>query len=132
MLSLLALALTLMLADAPVAAVAPAPVDPVIAEVNALLQPFKGKPAADLRGRLGPAMAARAARDGEVNFWELSIEQPTTCGMDLTSGAMRCLRRDPLQCRLAAAFDRQSLLTAWAVTGTAEVCRGFIGKLKAG
>lgn len=113
-------------------AAAPAAVDPVTAEINGLLEPYRGKSGDPLRGRLGFSAGTRQASDGEVVFWVLSIEQETACGMDPTTGAMRCLRGDPFQCRLAIAFDKQSAVKAWAVSGDPAVCRGFIGKLKAG
>lgn len=136
-------ALALILADAPAAppvpsapavptppAVAAPPVDPVTAEINALLTPYKGKSGDPLRGRLGFSVGKREASDGEVVFWVVSVEQPTSCGMDPVTGSFRCLRGDPFQCRLAIAFDKGGLVKAWAVTGAPEVCRGFIGMLK--
>ncbi|HRD27622.1 MAG TPA: hypothetical protein PLO65_04910 [Caulobacter sp.] len=137
-------AFALMLAEAPATspappptvpatpAAAPAAVDPVTAEINGLLEPYKGKPGDALRGKLGLSAGVRQASDGEVVFWVLSIEQETVCGMDPATGAMRCLRGDPFQCRLAIAFDKQSAVKAWAVSGDPAVCRGFIGKLKGG
>jgi hypothetical protein len=135
-------ALVLFLADAPAAApvVAPAPaaaapaaaaVDPVTAEINALLAPYKGKNGDPLRGKLGFSAGTRTASDGEVVFWVISVEQETACRMDLATGAMRCDRGEPHQCRLAIAFGADKLVKAWAVTGPPQVCRGFIGLLKA-
>lgn len=136
-------ALALMLAEAPAAApapvaAAPAPaaptaptVDPVTAEINDLLAPYKGKSGDRLRGLLGFSAGTRTASDGEVVFWMITVEQETTCGVDPATMAMRCLRGDPFQCRLAIAFDKQNIVKAWAVTGDPEICRGFIGKLKA-
>lgn len=139
--------LVLLLADAPVAAPAtpppaPAPpataaaparpvVDPVIAEINALMAPYKGKSGDRLRGKLGFSIGKRPAIDGEVVFWELKIEQDMTCGMTPGATVMRCQRGDPFQCRLAIAFDKQGLVAAWAASGAPEVCRGFVAKLKA-
>lgn len=136
-------ALALILAETPAAvttppvaapsaapAAAPAPVDPVTAEINALLTPYKGKSGDPLRGKLGFSVGKREAIDGEVVFWIVSLEQPTACGMDPATGAFRCLRGDPIQCRLAIAFDKAGIVKAWAVTGPPEVCRGFIPLLK--
>ncbi|MDP1738619.1 MAG: hypothetical protein Q8L23_14410 [Caulobacter sp.] len=136
-------ALALLLAETPAAAVPPAtapapagpaaaaaPVDPVTAEINSLLTPFKGKSGDSVRGKLGFSVGKRDASDGEVVFWIVSIEQPTTCGMDPVTGSFRCLRGEPFQCRLAIAFDKAGIVKAWAVTGPPEVCRGFITLLK--
>lgn len=134
-------ALVLILAEAPAAAppttapaaappVAAAPVDPVTAEIDNLLAPYKGKSGDPLRGKLGFSIGKRDASDGEVIFWVVSIEQPTTCGMDPVTGSFRCLRGEPFQCRLAIAFDKAGIVKAWAVTGPPEVCRGFIALLK--
>ena len=145
MLTPLLAAIALLLADAPVATpaptppaaaapaapAAPAPVDPVVAEINALLTPHKDKSGDTLRGKLGFSVGRRAARDGEVVFWDANLEQPTTCGMDMATGAMRCLRGEPISCRLAIAFDTAGLVKAWAVTGAPGVCRGFVTLLKA-
>lgn len=106
-------------------------IDPVIAEINALMTPYKGKSGDRLRGKLGFSSGTRPASDGEVVFWELKVEQEMTCGMDPKTLSMRCLRGDPFQCRLAIAFDRQGLVTAWAASGVPEVCKGFVEKLKA-
>lgn len=141
MLTSILAALALILAEAPAAAppatapaaaapVAAAPVDPVTAEINSLLTPYTGKSGDPLRGKLGFSVGKREASDGEVIFWIVSVEQPTTCGMDPASGAFRCVRGDPVQCRLAIAFDKAGLVRAWAVTGPPEVCRGFITLLK--
>lgn len=134
-------ALALMLAEAPAATPTPAPavpaaaaapaVDPVTAEIDALMAPYKGKSGDRLRGLLGFSAGTRAASDGEVVFWMINVEQETACGMDPATMAMRCIRGDPFQCRLAIAFDKQSVVKAWAVTGRPEICRGFVGKLKA-
>lgn len=130
-------ALALMLAEVPAATLppaapaAPAAVDPVTAEINDLLAPYKGKSGDRLRGLLGFSAGTRTASDGEVVFWMITVEQETTCGVDPATMAMRCLRGDPFQCRLAIAFDKQNVVKAWAVTGDPEICRGFIGKLKA-
>lgn len=143
-------ALALVLAQAPAAAPAPAPApaapaasptaaapaaapadDPVRAEINSILQTYKGKSGDPLRGKLGFSIGKRAASDGEVVFWMFKIEQETVCGMDPANGAMRCIRPDPFQCRLAIAFDTKGLVTAWALTGESEVCKGFIKLLKA-
>lgn len=115
---------------APAVPVKPA-VDPVIAEINALMTPYKGKSGDRLRGKLGFSIGKRPAIDGEVVFWELKIEQDMTCGMAPGAMVMRCLRGDPFQCRLAIAFDKQGLVAAWAASGAPEVCRGFVAKLKA-
>lgn len=140
------LSLALLLADAPAAvpatpppatapatATAPAKpaVDPVIAEINALMAPYKGKSGDRLRGKLGFSAGSRPATDGEVVFWELKVEQDMTCGMDPKTMVMRCLRGDPLQCRLGIAFDKQGLVAAWVASGVPEVCKGFVEKLKA-
>jgi hypothetical protein len=119
-------------ATAPSAAPAAAatPVDPVTAEIDRLLTPYKGKSGDPLRGKLGFSVGKREATDGEVVFWIVSLEQPTACGMDPATGAFRCLRGDPIQCRLAIAFDKAGIIKAWAVTGPPEVCRGFIPLLK--
>ncbi|MDO8295074.1 MAG: hypothetical protein Q7T19_01405 [Caulobacter sp.] len=138
-------ALAMMLAEAPAATPTPAPapapavpaapaaptVDPVTAEIDALMAPYKGKSGDRLRGLLGFSAGTRAASDGEVVFWMINVEQETACGMDPATMAMRCIRGDPFQCRLAIAFDKQSIVKAWAVTGRPEICRGFVGKLKA-
>lgn len=156
MLTSILTALALMLADAPVAAPAPAPVapaatapaatapaatptdpaapkpvDPVTAEINALMSVYKGKSGDPVRGKLGFSIGRRPASDGEVVFWDSIIEQPTNCGMDMATGAMRCIRPDPYRCRIAVAFDAKGILKAWAVTGPPDVCRGFITLLKA-
>ena len=151
MLTPLFAALALMLADAPASApattpapasapaaapgaaapTAPKPVDPVIAEINGLMEAYKGKSGDPVRGKLGFSIGRRAATDGEVVFWDSVIEQPTNCGMDLATGAMRCIRPEPFRCRIAVAFDTKGILKGWAVTGPPEVCRGFITLLKA-
>lgn len=141
MLTQILAALALMLAEVPAATSpptpppaptpAPAAVDPVTAEINGLLTPYKGKSGDRLRGLLGFSAGTRTASDGEVVFWMITVEQETTCGVDPATMAMRCLRGDPFQCRLAIAFDKQNIVKAWAVTGDPEICRGFIGKLKA-
>lgn len=126
-----ALMLTEAPAAAPAATPAPVAVNPVTAEINALLEPYKGKSGDRLRGLLGFSSGVRAASDGEVVFWMINVEQETTCGVDPSTMAMRCIRGDPFQCRLAIAFDKQGVVKAWAVTGEPEICRGFVGKLKA-
>jgi hypothetical protein len=149
MMTSLLVALALVLADAPVAApaavpapaattpAAPAappaakPVDPVTAEINALMSVYKDKSGDPVRGKLGFSIGRRPATDGEVVFWDSTIEQPTNCGMDMATGAMRCIRPEPFRCRIAVAFDTKGILKAWAVTGPPEVCRGFITLLKA-
>jgi len=139
--------LVLMLSDVPAAAAtppaaavaaapattpaAPAPVDPVIAEINTLMTPYKGKSGAPLRARLGFSTGTRPAIGGEVVFWDLKVEQETACGMDPRTMAMRCLRGDPSFCRLGVAFDSKGVVTAWLASGAPEVCRQFIDKLKA-
>lgn len=139
------ISLVLMASDAPAAvpptapaappvAAAPAKppeVDPVIAEINALMAPYKGKTGDRLRGRLGFSAGTRPAMDGEVVFWEIKVEQEMSCGMDPATLAMRCLRGDPFVCRLGIAFDKTGLVTAWAASGAPAVCRQFIDKLKA-
>lgn len=132
-------ALALVLAEAPAAAAAPtapAPAaaprpDPVKAEINSILEPYRGKSGDRLRGKLGFSVGKRLATDGEVVFWMVKIEQETVCGVDPSNGAMRCIRPDPFQCRLAIAFDPAGLVKAWAVTGEPDICRGFITLLKA-
>ncbi len=142
MLSPLIAVLILMFAETPVAA-APAaatpaatatpaaPVNPVTAEINALLEPYRGKSGDRLRGKLGLSSGTRKASDGEVVFWMINVQQEMSCGMDLASGAMRCLRPEPMQCRMAIAFDATGLVKAWAVTGAPDICRGFVDLLKA-
>lgn len=132
-------ALVLILAETPAAAPVPtaqAPVaapkpDPVKAEINGLLEPYRGKSGDRLRGKLGFSIGKRLASDGEVVFWLVKIEQETVCGVDPSNGGMRCIRPDPFQCRLAIAFDTAGLVKAWAVTGEPDVCKGFITLLKA-
>lgn len=118
-------------ATATPAAPAVAPVNPVTAEINALIEPYRGKSGDRLRGKLGLSAGTRKASDGEVVFWLISVQQEMSCGVDPASGAMRCLRADPLQCRIAMAFDTAGIVKAWAVTGAPEICRGFIDLLKA-
>lgn len=120
-------------ATAPAAATPPAaaPVNPVTAEINALIEPYRGKSGDRLRGKLGLSAGTRKASDGEVVFWMINVQQEMSCGVDPASGAMRCLRAEPLQCRIAMAFDTAGIVKAWAVTGAPEVCRGFIDLLKA-
>ena len=148
MISLLA-ALALVLVDTPAATPAPAPApasapapaamtpatppkpDPVKAQINAIMEAYRGKSGDPLRGKLGFSVGKRVASDGEVVFWVVNIEQDTVCGMDPTTGAMRCIRPDPFQCRLAIAFDPKGIVKAWAVTGESDICRGFITLLKA-
>lgn len=142
MLSPLIAVLILMFAETPVAA-APAaatpaatatpaaPVNPVTAEINALLEPYRGKSGDRLRGKLGLSSGTRKASDGEVVFWMINVQQEMSCAMDLASGAMRCLRPEPMQCRMAIAFDATGLVKAWAVTGAPDICRGFVDLLKA-
>jgi hypothetical protein len=142
MLSPLIAVLILMFAETPVAA-APAaatpaatatptaPVNPVTAEINALIEPYRGKSGDRLRGKLGLSSGTRKASDGEVVFWMINVQQETSCGMDLASGAMRCLRPEPMQCRIAIAFDATGIVKAWAVTGAPDICRGFVDLLKA-
>ncbi|CAN1540019.1 hypothetical protein MCEMIH16_01733 [Caulobacteraceae bacterium] len=142
MLSPLIAVLILMFAETPVAA-APAaatpaatatpaaPVNPVTAEINALLEPYRGKSGDRLRGKLGLSSGTRKASDGEVVFWMINVQQEMSCGMDLASGAMRCLRPEPMQCRIAIAFDATGIVKAWAVTGAPDICRGFVDLLKA-
>jgi hypothetical protein len=142
MLSPLIAVLILMFAEPPVAA-APAaatpaatatpaaPVNPVTAEINALLEPYRGKSGDRLRGKLGLSSGTRKASDGEVVFWMINVQQEMSCGMDLASGAMRCLRPEPMQCRIAIAFDATGIVKAWAVTGAPDICRGFVDLLKA-
>ncbi len=132
-------ALVLILAETPAAApapTAPAPVvapkpDPVKAEINSILEPYRGKSGDRLRGKLGFSIGKRPATDGEVVFWMVKIDQETVCGVDPSNGAMRCIRPDPFQCRLAIAFDPAGLVKAWAVTGEPDICKGFITLLKA-
>ncbi|MCF8505447.1 MAG: hypothetical protein K9G59_11075 [Caulobacter sp.] len=151
MLSPMIAVLMLLFAEAPVAAAPPAPapaatapavaatpaapavapVNPVTAEINALIEPYRGKSGNRLRGKLGFSAGTRKASDGEVVFWMINVQQEMNCGVDPASGAMRCLRADPLQCRLAMAFDTAGIVKAWAVTGAPEVCRGFVDLLKA-
>jgi hypothetical protein len=142
MLSPLIAVLILMFAETPVAA-APAaatpaatatpaaPVNPVTAEINALLEPYRGKSGDRLRGKLGLSSGTRKASDGEVVFWMINVQQEMSCGVDLASGAMRCLRPEPMQCRIAIAFDATGIVKAWAVTGAPDICRGFVDLLKA-
>ena len=118
-------------APTPVDPAAPKPVDPVTAEINDLMSVYKGKSGDPVRGKLGFSIGRRPASDGEVVFWDSTVEQPTYCGMDMASGAMRCIRPEPFRCRIAVAFDAKGILKAWAVTGPPEVCRGFITLLKA-
>lgn len=138
-------ALVLILAETPAAAPAPAPAaapvvalpavapkpDPVKAEINSLLEPYRGKAGDRLRGKLGFSIGKRLATDGEVVFWMVNIEQDMACGVDPSNGEMRCIRPDPFQCRLAIAFDPAGLVKAWAVTGEPDICRGVIKLLKA-
>lgn len=132
-------ALVLILAETPAAApapTAPAPVvapkpDPVKAEINSILEPYRGKSGDRLRGKLGFSIGKRPATDGEVVFWMVKIDQETVCGVDPSNGEMRCIRPDPFQCRLAIAFDPAGLVKAWAVTGEPDICKGFITLLKA-
>ncbi len=116
----------------PAAAAVKPPVDPVTAEINGLLEPYRGKAGDRLRGLLGFSTGTRRASDGEVTFWIASVPPAMVCGVDPANGLMRCDRGDPAECRLAIAFDVQKLVKAWAVTGAPEVCRTFVGKLKAG
>lgn len=145
-------ALALVFADAPAAAPPPAPtpaatpaptpaappapakpvVDPVTVEINALLEPYKGKTGDRLRGLLGFSNGTRIAVDGEVVFWIISVPPEMVCGMGAGGGAMRCVRGDPAECRLAIAFDPEKLVRTWAVTGVPRICQDFVGKLKAG
>jgi hypothetical protein len=141
MLTPLLAVLVLILAEAPAPAALAAPVaappavapkpDPVKAEINSILEPYRGKSGDRLRGKLGFSIGKRPASDGEVVFWMVNIEQDTVCGVDPSNGAMRCIRPDPFQCRLAIAFDPAGIVKAWAVTGEPDVCRGFITLLKA-
>jgi hypothetical protein len=61
----------------------------------------------------------------------INVQQEMSCGVDLASGAMRCLRPEPMQCRIAIAFDATGIVKAWAVTGAPDICRGFVDLLKA-
>ena len=94
MLSPLIAVLILMFAETPVAA-APAaatpaatatpaaPVNPVTAEINALLEPYRGKSGDRLRGKLGLSSGTRKASDGEVVFWMINVQQEMSCGMEI-------------------------------------------------
>ena len=151
MLSSMIAALMLMLAETPAAAPPPAPppaatapaatatpaaqavapVNPVTAQINALIEPYRGKSGDRLRGKLGLSIGSRKASDGEVVFWMINVQQEMSCGVDPASGAMRCLRTEPLQCRLAVAFDTAGIVKAWALTGAPDICRGYVDLLKA-
>jgi hypothetical protein len=113
----------------PVPPAPPAP-DPVVAEVDAVMAPFKGKSGALLRGRLGLSRSTRAASDGQVIFWVISAAQETACTVDPASGAFRCNRGSPVECQLAIAFDTTGIVKAWAVTGVPLVCREFVIAIK--
>lgn len=126
---LLALAI---LAAAPSPALPPALAapDPAIAEVSAqvdtMLAPFKGKPVGELLKRLGPNESIRPASDGTVRYWRARTENGTKCGMDPATGAFGCKPVWGKECLLAAAFDLQSNLLAWKLTGEVEACRKFL------
>jgi hypothetical protein len=118
-------------APVPPAAPVVAPVNPVTAQINALIEPYRGKSGDRLRGKLGLSSGTRKASDGEVVFWMINVQQEMSCGVDPASGGMRCLRPEPLQCRIAIAFDTTGIVKAWAVTGAPDICRGFVDLLKA-
>jgi len=139
-------ALVLVLADTPATVTPPVPtpappttpavaapaIDPVRAEINALLEPYRGKTGDRLRGLLGFSSGTRSALDGEMTFWIVSLPSAMVCGVDPVNGLMRCDRGNPAECRLAIGFDVQKMVKTWAVTGAPEACRTFVGKLKAG
>ncbi|HRD45401.1 MAG TPA: hypothetical protein PLF78_02835, partial [Caulobacter sp.] len=68
-------------APAPVATPAPQPTaEEVIARIDALMTPWKGKSGERLRGLLGLSEASRVASDGEAVFWSRRAEA-TACGV---------------------------------------------------
>lgn len=122
-----ALVALLLLAQAPDAA--PAPSDgtadaEAFASINAAMEPWKGKKADALRGRLGLSRSTHPAKDGEVVFWETAL-QSTACGVDAT-GRMRCGSVEGLTCRLGIAFDKQGQVTQWKALGNPAACDQFV------
>ncbi|MDP1630681.1 MAG: hypothetical protein Q8L66_04600 [Caulobacter sp.] len=108
----------------------PAAVDPVTAEINALLTPYRGASGKPLRAKLGRPSGRHAARDGEVASWSVSLPQDTHCRISPATGAMRCDRDPALECRMAIAFDGAGNVLDWAVVGAPEACRAFVDRLR--
>lgn len=116
---------------APATAPAPAPQEPppltaeqVIARIDELMAPWKGKSGERLRGQLGLSEAARTASDGEVVFWARRAEA-TACGIG-AGGAIQCGTIGGMQCRLGIAFEKDGKVKSWKASGEAEACELFL------
>lgn len=131
------LAALLMLVEAPATTPVPAPTaapvaetppaDPVFAEIDALLEPWKGKSGDGLRGRLGLSHSNRPASDGSVTFWKITSES-MACGV-APSGDMRCGVNASAECALGVAFDKAGKVKNWRAQGAPEACRKFVAVL---
>lgn len=131
------LAALLMLVEAPASAtpppapvapvVATPPADPVIAEIDALLTPWKDKAGDPLRGRLGLSHSSKTASDGTVTFWKTTSES-MACGV-APSGEMRCGVSASAECALGIAFDKTGKVKNWKAQGAPEACRKFVAVL---
>lgn len=110
---------------APAAAPA-APADP-IAEIDALMERWKGKSIGDIQGRLGLTETIKEASNGKVIFW-LTRAESVACGVG-EGGEMRCGSLGGEACRLGVAVDKQGNITAWKAVGGPEACKKFVAAL---
>lgn|GEM_PF-5472269 len=110
--------------EATAPAAAPPPADPVFAEVDALMTPWKGKAGDGLRGRLGLSHSNKLASDGSVVFW-LTKSESMACGVTQT-GEMRCGTNAMAECALGIAFDKEGKVKTWKLQGAPDACRKFV------
>lgn len=131
-----ALVIALLLAE-PAAAPAPAPVatpapqptaEEVIARIDALMTPWKGKSGERLRGLLGLSEASRVASDGEAVFWSRRAEA-TACGV--AGGVIQCGVIGGSMCRLGVAFAKDGKVKSWKASGEAVACSLFLDEITA-
>lgn len=117
----------------PASPAAPAPaeasaVDPIITQLNALMEAWRGKAGDPLRGKLGLSQTSKSASDGEAFFWVRRAEE-VGCGID-ASGQMRCGTAGAnANCVLAVGFDPQGKVKTWKVSGAPAACQMFVDEL---
>lgn len=112
---------------APVAAPAAPAVDPVFAEIDRLMAPWKGKSVGDIQGRFGLTETIKEATNGKVIFWIMRTET-MSCGVG-EGGAMRCASLTGALCRLGVAVDKEGKITNWKANGGSEACKKFVAAL---
>lgn len=113
---MIALVLTLLLAEAPPPPAA-APAAPPSARLEKAIAGFKGKPPAEATERLGPPGNVRQGVDGVVYFWQVVLPTETVCTTDLT-----CTRQGGAECGIAMAFKTEGGMTAWKTDGDPKAC----------